>query len=202
MEQRPCSCGGSNENCTRCYGRGFIEGAAHSVLPKRRTSKKKNVAAQTSNVSRARRADVSSLASTASGPPPQVSCPLCKCRIREDRLRPHLNGRCPLRRNKNRYSAPGPVMAAHGIAAVFRRLSISTSSPRKPQQGAGRKTRGAASEANMSPESRRHKGNLEVERPEWWNNLDATKDRGYPARETGRCGSYPSHDGFDDESKP
>src|SRR5271165_1616046 len=23
--QKPCSCGGSNENCAQCYGRGFIE---------------------------------------------------------------------------------------------------------------------------------------------------------------------------------
>ncbi len=38
--------------------------------------------------------------------------------------------------------------------------------------------------------------------PEWWNNLDATKGIGYPAREEGRYGSYPSHDGFDDESEP
>src|ERR1700722_4643636 len=25
-DTRACSCGGSNENCARCYGRGFIEG--------------------------------------------------------------------------------------------------------------------------------------------------------------------------------
>jgi len=33
-------------------------------------------------------------------------------------------------------------------------------------------------------------------------NLDATKGIGYPARDDGRYGSYPSHDGFDDESEP
>ena len=32
--------------------------------------------------------------------------------------------------------------------------------------------------------------------------LDRTKDYGVPAREKGRYGSHPSHDGFDDESKP
>jgi len=36
----------------------------------------------------------------------------------------------------------------------------------------------------------------------WWDTLDATKNIGYPAREQGRYGSHPSHDGFDDESKP
>jgi len=33
-------------------------------------------------------------------------------------------------------------------------------------------------------------------------NIDATKNYGFPARESGRYGSHPSHDGFDDESKP
>jgi hypothetical protein len=55
---------------------------------------------------------------------------------------------------------------------------------------------------NAEPESARQKDKMEVERPSWWDNLDATKNCGYPAREEGRYGSYPSHDGFDDESKP
>ena len=45
-------------------------------------------------------------------------------------------------------------------------------------------------------------GEAEIEAPEWWNNLDASKGIGYPAREDGRYGSYPSHDGFGDESDP
>lgn len=32
-------------------------------------------------------------------------------------------------------------------------------------------------------------------------NMDATKDIGYPCREDGRYGSYSSHDGYDDESE-
>jgi hypothetical protein len=32
-------------------------------------------------------------------------------------------------------------------------------------------------------------------------NLDSTKDIGFVVRESGRYGSHPSHDGFDDESK-
>jgi hypothetical protein len=43
---------------------------------------------------------------------------------------------------------------------------------------------------------------LDGEEFEGWNDLDATKGIGYPAREEGRYGSYPSHDGFDDESEP
>jgi hypothetical protein len=36
----------------------------------------------------------------------------------------------------------------------------------------------------------------------WRDTLDATKNIGYPARESGRYGSHPAHDGFDDESEP
>lgn len=59
----------------------------------------------------------------------------------------------------------------------------------------------AQSTDNASTESLRWKDE-ELESPPWWNNLDATKNTGYPARETGRYGTYPSHDGFDDESEP
>jgi hypothetical protein len=56
-------------------------------------------------------------------------------------------------------------------------------------------------ETEFDEESLRCKEGNEIEPPAWSNNLDATKNIGYPARETGRYGSYPSHDGFDDESK-
>jgi hypothetical protein len=42
----------------------------------------------------------------------------------------------------------------------------------------------------------------EVEAPDGWLNLDATRGIGYPAREQGRYGSHPSHDRFDGDSEP
>lgn len=104
--------------------------------------------------------------------PAMKSCPLCNNQVREDRLQKHLSGRCAARPNKP------SVPVARG------------------------KQRVKKSADNASPESLRYKGKVEVERPAWWNNLDATKDYGYPAREVGGYGSHPSHDGFDDESKP
>jgi hypothetical protein len=41
---------------------------------------------------------------------------------------------------------------------------------------------------------------IEAEQLPWEVNLDAKKNWGYPCREEGRYGSYPSHDAFDDES--
>ncbi len=66
----------------------------------------------------------------------------------------------------------------------------------------GAETNAAEIELETDTESARSTEGEEIEAPEWWNNLDATKGIGYPAREQGRYGSYPSHDGFDDESQP
>jgi hypothetical protein len=65
-------------------------------------------------------------------------------------------------------------------------------------------TNPVGSTGEFSTESMRCKSEdeTEIEPPEWWNNLDATKNIGYPVREQGRYGSHPSHDGFDDESNP
>ncbi len=42
----------------------------------------------------------------------------------------------------------------------------------------------------------------EVEAPDGWLNIDATKNIDYPVREQGRYGSHPTHDDFGDESEP
>lgn len=136
------------------------------------------------------------------------SCPLCKCQVREDRLERHVQNRCPQRPDKPENASDTARRTSgggHGIAEVFQQLSKS----RKPvlpsnigRRGSARQQISKRALGNASPQSLRDKGSIEVERPSWWNNLDATKDYGYPAREAGRYGSHPSHDGFDDESKP
>ena len=55
---------------------------------------------------------------------------------------------------------------------------------------------------SLPPGSLRWKEAEEVESPAWLNNLDFTKNWGFPCREQGRYGSHPSHDPFDDESNP
>ncbi len=42
----------------------------------------------------------------------------------------------------------------------------------------------------------------DLEAPDGGLNRDGSKDIGYPAREAGKYGSYPSHDRFDDDSDP
>jgi hypothetical protein len=219
--QIPCSCGGSNENCARCYGRGFIEarviGGGYSRREKALSQSYDSLALSSaqnivkcpacnfkgatddftrhfallhgSKGRRRRRIQVpmvcvarrfhtigvSKAGRKARTRPAMKSCPLCNSQVREDRLQKHMSSRCAVRPNK-------PSVQ---VARASQRI-------KKSQHAT----------ENTSPESLRYKGKVEVERPSWWNNLDATKDYGYPAREAGRYGSHPSHDGFDDESKP
>jgi hypothetical protein len=116
---------------------------------------------------------------------PLKNCPFCNCQVREERMQGHLVSRCPLR----------PSCAKRAEIAVTLQLKTSRPIP-KPSHSMGRPSEDSAELMRIKPEDG------EAGRPEWTNNLDATKNCGYPAREEGRYGSYPSHDGFDDESKP
>lgn len=53
------------------------------------------------------------------------------------------------------------------------------------------------SDENVSPET-----TLAYEHPRDVTQMDKMRNYGYPCREDGRYGSHPSHDAFDDESKP
>jgi hypothetical protein len=211
-DQRPCSCGGSNENCTQCYGRGFIEGHSESrskssASPTPSSTRPvvkcpacefkgatdeftRHFALAHGTKGRLRRriqvplvciaerfdtAVVGKARRKAGTRSAMKNCSLCNSQVREDRLQKHMSSRCAVRPNKP------PVQVARASQRI-----------KKSQHAA----------ENSAPESVRQKGTIEVERPSWSDNLDATKNCGYPAREEGRYGSYPSHDGFDDESKP
>ena len=111
-----------------------------------------------------------------------TNCPFCHAQVREDRLQRHLSSRCPSRsvKGRNTRSRSGRISEA---AREIREMSHQADSSRPVG-------------------SLRYKEGAEIESPDWYNNLDATKNIGYPVRESGRYGSHPSHDGFDDESEP
>jgi len=122
-------------------------------------------------------------------------CPLCKSEVRKTRLEKHMESKCPMRQRVSSQSSNTTA------------LGNSRPTPKAHQTGTAgqakhQTTKPRSAENTSSSVSTREKGQIEVERPSWWDNLDATKNCGYPAREEGRYGSYPSHDGFDDESKP
>ena len=119
-------------------------------------------------------------------------------------MQKHLDFRCSLRPGKTQRHKPGmqvPVVP-HGIAEVIQRLKTDRLGKLGARVAAPKQSvkKAQHSTGDASPDSARHEDKVKVER--WWDNLDATKNRGYPAREEGRYGSYPSHDGFDDESEP
>jgi hypothetical protein len=212
---RSCVCGGSNENCCWCSGSGYIregQGAPRGwVATSSRLGRASRSARPRKNcpvcgvlVGRLQRhlnrvhnpstAPAAQQNAPIEAPPAQAqrtteavparptlnrtsmkSCPLCNAQIREDRFQSHVSRRCPFRSRK----ALGPVAAA-------------TAKINKTLHRAG----------SPSTESLRYKEGAEIELPAWSNNLDATKNIGYPARESGRYGSHPSHDAFDDESEP
>jgi hypothetical protein len=122
-----------------------------------------------------------------------VKCPACGVDVPSDQFTKHralAHGRVGQSRQTSEMPVPSPLRRSRaqsvGEHGKRRKVAVKQSHARE----------------NSQPESRREKGKIEVERPSWWDNLDATKNRGYPAREEGRYGSYPSHDGFNDESKP
>ena len=217
-DQRPCSCDGLNENCARCFGRGFIETSAGgfssrnispTITPHYGGRAKGRAFSLPSHLGSPTHREPSALSR------PTAECQYCKAQVRVDRLSKHLDQRCPQRPNKsNRLRPKGATIGApFGIRAVAAKISATkgrtqVSSPGRP--GAMR-TKNAVTLKDKTDrrfgkgafqESLRDKGESDIERPSWWDNLDATKNCGYPAREEGRYGSYPSHDGFDDESKP
>ena len=215
-DQRPCSCGGSNENCARCFGRGFIEASAvgfssENIFPTRtqfyRGRAKGRSFSLPSHLGSATYREPSALSR------PTAECQYCKAQVRVDRLSKHLEQRCSLRPNKPK--RPRPQEATIGTPLGIRAVAAKISAAKAHTQVSLPGRTGAMQAKNIDKnkagrrfgkgafqESLRDKGESDIERPSWWDNLDATKDRGYPAREEGRYGSYPSHDGFDDESKP
>ena len=66
------------------------------------------------------------------------------------------------------------------------------------QETSGNYTFVESEQANSDEEGISEEEDIEVS--PWWDTLDASKGIGYPVREEGRYGSYPAHDGFDDES--
>ena len=171
---RSCVCGGSNENCRWCSGSGYIR--------------------EGQGAPRGRVATSSRLGRASRSARPRKSCPVCGVLV--GRLQRHLN------RVHNSSTAPAaqqnapiealPAQAQRATEAVPAGPVASTTKINKTLHRAG----------SPSTESLRYKEGAEIEPPAWSNNLDATKNIGYPARESGRYGSHPSHDAFDDESEP
>jgi hypothetical protein len=215
-DQRPCSCDGSNENCARCFGRGFIEASPAGLAGKSKSSTGTRYyrgRAKGRTFSLPSHLGSATYRASSASSRPTAECQYCKAQVRVDRLSKHLELRCPLRPNKPSRPRPQEVTigAPFGVRAVAAKVSATKGRTQVNPLGRPGTMQAKNVDKNETDcpfgkgafqKSLRDKGESDIERPSWWDNLDATKNRGYPAREDGRYGSYPSHDGFDDESKP
>ena len=219
---RPCVCGGSNENCRYCNGRGEIrDGLAtaltiHSQRPeyKKVNAVRKEKTKVTGQVHRkseggrelgdqATKFDRSSsltLRNQALTSPSLIACPRgCGARLNAKKVDKHLRKV----HRVERYTAL-PTAGGRTISPALKACPFCTAQVQKLDRHI-RKVHWKFKQAvqkiivRSAPDVLRHDTTLVAPRD---TNLDATKLYAHSYRENGRFGSHPAHDGFDDESGP
>lgn len=226
-ESRPCTCGGSNENCYRCSGTGIIQRHLEAVPPsnpvrrwkvfdlsgllRRFGTKKAKQAAERSAVSR------------------MIQCDRCKFRglpeaVKSHKLATHtskenphrtaiIDSVAPPKRNRNSSAqiATASRSRNHFVRCAICRSSVKAINFRKhmskvhgfttgpvPSSFIGRSRRkGREQRVNRTSKAPAAVDDLQI-----IDQREAHRQMGFVVRENGRYGSHPLHDRFDDESEP
>ena len=211
----PCTCEGSNENCSRCYGTGWVSGRKSSGP---------------SSVKRIRKKPkpLTSSADTAFVPPKLFDCAECNFTGTAEGFATHMaqwhqkvvstktrpGGQktrsqarvtndapnepfvfckiCGVRVLKKRLAKHGRKVHAVGISGAMGKVEPA----RKPPN----RSKSQRQETGTDLPSEVWKKQVEERQSPIQPNLDHTKPYAHPCREHGKYGSHPSHDGFDDES--
>jgi hypothetical protein len=219
---RPCVCGGSNENCRYCNGRGEIPDrlatalVSHTYSPGKVRGSRKSKKQQQMEVDvevrrierrleRLRGPIAASVAAFNSVTPKLVPCPKgCGAQMRPGRVDRHLRVAHvlpPVVAAAN-VTAPNLSKNTYGVCSVCK-VKVRTDRLKRHMDKVHRaRSRRAVPELSSSPSATdvlRESTTLVAPRDK---NLDATKLYAHAYREQGRYGSHPSHDGFDDESGP
>jgi hypothetical protein len=189
---RPCSCDGSNENCSRCFGRGFI-----TTTPIPHTG---NYFPKPVNLS-----EPAPMKAARGIPPPSptddiiLRCPRCRFRGTVDALVRHFAQRHrPARQNV--CPCCGCHIRPERLKTHLRKVHRENKS-QKPRRHSSQAKRGEISRTSGKADRHdRWKKTVESAQSPLQPNLDATRLYAHRYREKGRYGSHPSHDGFDDES--
>jgi hypothetical protein len=180
-----CSCAGLNENCYRCAGTG-IAGTAPGKPGAPLTE-----------------------GGFGCPPPPylppanidSIYCSLCKVRFNSLYWRKHLRTVHDSARKNHAYRGGSARAASLSRCTLCGRNFPTRKLADHIRRMHPSRFMGLMSATLLyadSPEARM--ASITNDRQERF--LDQTKNCGFPCREGGRYGSYPSHDGFDDESKP
>lgn len=194
----PCTCQGTNENCFKCGGWGYIDRIAEG----RSAPSIGSLGAGSS-----RSASMSSRGSVAKSRKirPAVNCP--QCGALTTRLARHL-------RKVHGESGPAqdrPALLASSGTSRLVRCPICTCTVREDHlERHSRKVhhlrgnearRQIASPVEPSPTNQTLR-TAQASEPATERVLDATRDYYAAYRDHGQFGSHPSHDGYDDESNP
>lgn len=225
---RPCTCGGSNENCAHCFGRGFItdHDKVISTVPnlgffKKSGPKTKKNATRSSTANQTRVVQcsqceflgtVASLASHMaqwhSGTQGAIRRTFSKYKFKKKRKSLASNSTparelvaCPAcfaRVRPDRLERH--VRKVHGANKPAQRL-WKKQLPNARVVGADNRNSTAEGENGKAARLDRWKKEVQSSQSLYQKNIDATKLYAHRYRELGRFGSHPSHDGFDDESE-
>lgn len=219
---RPCVCGGSNENCRYCNGRGEIPDrlatalVSHTYLPgktrgrrKSKTQRKMEVDVEVRKLEgrlERLRAPVAAPARTLTSLPSRlVPCPKgCGAQMRPKKVDRHIQVVHAVIPDGERVKAGAPNLSktACGFCSVCKVRVRSDRLNRHMSKVHGTGSGRPAPNPGISPSAAdvlRETTTFVAPRDK---NLDATKLYAHSYREQGRFGSHPSHDGFDDDSGP
>ena len=140
-----------------------------------------------------------------------VTCPASRGRVRQERLETHLSSKCPNRPGglSTQFAEKRQTTQQASRKSKARRRQAERVQPGSLIRTARNRTNKLHQSGEIALKAPRSsdKNSLrskeaKIEIAAIVENIDATKNYGFPARESGRYGSHPSHDGFDDESKP
>ena len=224
----PCVCGGSNENCRYCGGRGEIgDGLAGALVShgkhpaklgdsgKSNVEKKMEADAETRSIERLL-SRLKWLRTIRSGAPPTprntvpslVPCPAgCGAQLEPREVNRHLHAKHKRTKTKRTIASDSakpekwqscPLCKAQVKAHRLQRHLRKAHKKNEVGRTNMYKPREPA-KVESAKDVLRDSTTLAAPRDK---NLDATKLYAHAYREQGRYGSHPSHDGFDDESGP
>jgi hypothetical protein len=219
---RACVCGGSNENCRYCNGRGEIQDRLATALVSHTYSPTKVSGGRKSKRERQMEVDIevrkverrlerlrgpiaTSVAAFKTSPKKSVPCPKgCGAKMRPNKVERHLrvaHASHPAVTTISR-TAPAATNKTYVVCSVCKANVRNDRLARHINKVHGTRSRRAVAEnAIPLPANEVVKKTTTFVAPRE-KNLDATRLYAHAYREQGRFGSHPSHDGFDDESSP
>jgi len=218
---KPCTCGGSNENCVLCYGRGFTEKRHTASTGERAPFDSSSVVKCPACAFEGTQNDFTRHFIDRHGSKKRqgqriqvvvdyrhVCCLTCRkviSTVKFDRhTRSHRDGKfvsrplaecsiCGERVRPDRLDRH--MRKVHCRQQRIAKKGGSKARARASREGSvGARTGGKADALDV------WKGQIQAEQSPFPPNLDATKPYAHAYREHGKFGSHPSHDGFDDES--